>query len=76
MPGEGSRGCFELYMPGWAWSMVLWEWKRLGVAGGSPGRRRALVSGVRSLAGMAGWFGRNGHGFRTMAREMVGGVVV
>jgi hypothetical protein len=52
--------------------MVLREWKRLGIAGGSPGRRCALVSGVRSLAGMAGWFGRNGHGFRTVARETVG----
>jgi hypothetical protein len=56
--------------------MVLREWKRLGVVGGSPGQRHALVSGVRSLAGIAGWFGRNEHGFRTVAREMVGGVVV
>jgi hypothetical protein len=76
MAGEGSRGSFELYKPGWAWSRVLREWKRLGVAGGSPGRRCALVSGARSLAGMAGWFGRDGHGFRAVARETVRGVVV
>jgi hypothetical protein len=76
MVGEGSRGCFELYKVRWAWSMVFQEWKRLGVADGSPRRRCALVSGARSLAGMAGWFGQNGHGFRAEARETVVGVVV
>jgi hypothetical protein len=66
-------GVFKLYMPRWAWSMVLQEWKRLGIAGGSPGRRCALVSGVRSLVGVAGWFGWNSHGLRTAARETVHG---
>jgi hypothetical protein len=76
MAGEGSRGSFDLYKLRWAWSRVLWEWKRLGIAGSSPGLRCALVSGARSLAGMAGWFGRDRHGFRAVAREMVHGVVV
>jgi hypothetical protein len=69
--GRVPGGVFELYMPRWAWSMVLREWKRLGVVGGSPGRRCALVSGVRSLVGVAGWFGRNGLSFRIAARETV-----
>jgi hypothetical protein len=73
--GRVPGGVFELYMPRWAWSMVLREWKRLGVAGSSPRRHCALVSGVRSLVGVTGWFGRNGHGFRTAACETVRGAV-
>jgi hypothetical protein len=63
--GVSSREGAGFYWPRGIRSMVLWEWKRLGTAGGAPRRRCALVLGVRSMVEMAGWFGLNGHGFRT-----------
>jgi hypothetical protein len=60
----------------------------VGLVYGAPGvetiGHRGRLSGAalctgfraRSLAGMAGCCGRNGHSFRTFAREMVGGMVV
>jgi hypothetical protein len=72
---ESSRGSAGLYKPRWVWSRVLREWKRLGVAGSSLGRRCELSAALGVAASGVHWFGHGTVGFRALARETVRGTV-